>query len=396
MPVSKRATLEPDRYLGVHGEGNVARILDAVAKSGGRVVRAPDPSIAPFELTVRTPTGEEIELICYAFTANQYKQGGRPSDEHRFQIKYGSDFSRYHRIFIDQTGRRVTLFFGVHKEENLFVAVDPVMHNPTWFSSSVEFKAHDLAEAGKKGWHGWERERSDARRKKERPQASNQTEAVIGFRPEYFLRYVEFERRAAGLDAGERLLLSDRVASGLDLDQPAEDSADAHPLEAELGLSSREILDLIRERFRLMVAVRGGVAERHLGNRLRSLPEISDIRRIDEDGQPDYAVRFSGRLFRIECKNVLRRPPSSGLARVDFQKTRASIGKPCTRYYDPAQFEVLAACMHPVTESWDFRFQATSYLPPHPRCPGKLASNVLVTDAWSPSLPELLDGILRA
>src|SRR5207247_1574935 len=168
-----------------------------------------DPRKGPFEFVVRTPTSERLEMVCYAFTANKYRQQGRPADEHRFQIKYGSEFDRYHTIFIDPQGYKLTLMFGVHVELGLFVAVDPRMHNPTWFSSSVEFKSRDMEAAVTTGWHGWQRERSDARRKQPRPEENLQTETVIGFLPEQFLRYVEFERLASGLACGERLLLAD-------------------------------------------------------------------------------------------------------------------------------------------------------------------------------------------
>jgi hypothetical protein len=79
-------------------------------------------------------------VLAYAFLANRYRQGNRPEGEHRFQVKYGADFHRPHRIFIDKSRRLVTLMLGVHLEEHIFVGVDPAMHDPTWFSRSVELK----------------------------------------------------------------------------------------------------------------------------------------------------------------------------------------------------------------------------------------------------------------
>ncbi|MGH9384339.1 MAG: hypothetical protein ACRD2N_08660, partial [Vicinamibacterales bacterium] len=128
-----------ERYRVVRRGAIVERIQDALKRSGANVLQSADPRTAPFEFVIRTPTGETLDLVCYAFTANEYRQGGRPPDEHRFQIKYGSDFDRYHNIFIDPEGHKVTLMFGVHVERGLFIAVDPRMHTPTWFSSSVEF-----------------------------------------------------------------------------------------------------------------------------------------------------------------------------------------------------------------------------------------------------------------
>lgn len=383
-----------ERYRGVHGERNVAAITEALEKSGATILSGPDPTVAPFEYTIRTPQGEQVDLVCYAFTANKYKQGGRPSDEHRFQVKYGSEFQRYHKLYIDPSHRTVTLMFGVHHEMGLFVAVDPMMHNPTWFSMSVEMKQANLDEALKVGWAAWERDRSAARRKIDAPLLNLQTEAVCAFRPELFLRYLAFERVASGMDTGERLLLADRMGRAVSL-RPRVVPAKRHALEDSLGLSAAEILDVLGGSFRLLVAVRGSVAEHHLETALRSTAGVTEVQRIDEDGQPDFRVRYRTRSFRIECKNVLRRVLKDGVPRVDFQKTRASQSSKCSRYYDPKQFEVLAACLHPVTERWEFRFCPTRALPAHEECRGKLSSKVAVLgDAWSGAVTEALDAVI--
>jgi hypothetical protein len=380
------------RYTGLKRGEIVARIEAALSESGAEVIKGGDPTVAPFEFTIRTPTGEQLELVCYAFTANKYGQAGRPVDEHRFQIKYGSDFDHYHHLYFDPSGKRVTLMFGVHLEMGLFVAVDPRMHNPTWFSSSIEFKTADLEKARTSRWHGWERERSDARRKQTRPQENLLTETVIGLRPDQFLRYVEFERVASGLDCGERLLLSDRIEKSLSQGPVLAPTPARHPLELQLGLPASDILDIISGAFRLAAAVRGGVAEHHLERHLRQLPGVRNVRHIIEDGKPDFEVEYRRRPFLIECKNVLART-QQGLPKVDFQKTRASKADPCSRYYKPTQFQVLAACLHPITSLWEFRFAPTGTLAPHPKCIGRLASNVLVKEAWPDDLRVVLDEV---
>ena len=386
--------MEIERYRGVHGQENVAAITTALEKSGATILAAPDPTSAPFEYTIRTPQGETLELVCYAFTANKYRQGGRPSDEHRFQVKYGGDFKRYHELYIDPSRRKVTLMFGVHHELGLFVAVDPVMHNPTWFSMSVEMKEAHLVEAVDRGWNAWERERSAARRKVEAPLLNLQTEAVCAFRPEHFLRYVAFEKVASGIDSGERLLLADRIGGAASLRAPVA-GTERHPLEDALGLSAAEILDVLGGSFRLLVAVRGSVAEHHLEAVLRSSSGVSEVQRIDEDGQPDFKVRYRTRSFRIECKNVLRRMHKDNVPRVDFQKTRATPNNRCSRYYDPKQFEVLAACLHPVRERWEYLFCPTRALPAHQDCPGKLSNKVAVDGAaWSGTVTDALDAVV--
>jgi hypothetical protein len=373
-----------ERYEGVRGKRNVAQIDAAIVASGGRILRGPDPRIAPFEYVVQLPNGEIRDLVCYAFTANKYRQAGRPAGEHRFQIKYGSDFSRYYDLYIDPTKQRTTLVFGVHHDLDLFVAVDPLLHTPTWFSCSIELKEPELNAARKAGWHGWERERAIGRRKQASPLESFQTEAVCAFTPEHFLEYVEFERHASGLDAAERLIVGESFAKAGVL-RPGK----KHPLEQLLGLSADELLNVLGGTARLLTAVRGRVAEHHLGTYLESVSGVSSVTPVDVDGPPDYTIMYRKREFRIECKNVGR---SKARPKVDFQKTRAAKGDPCSRYYAATQFEVLAACMHSVTDKWEYKFCSTTALEPHKKCKNKLSDRVYIEgNAWTTSLPNTLD-----
>lgn len=361
-------------------------IADAVERSGGRVLNDPDPKLAPFDFDILMPSGDIVTTICYAFYANKYAQKGRPSDEHRLQIKYGKDFKKYHELFIDPTRAIVTLLFGVHLNEGIFVALDPAMHNPTWFSRSVEFKTEHVLEIQETGWFGWERDRSDVRRKRATPLESLRTESLLGFTPESFLRYVRFEKTATALDPGERLYLAEELKV-----EPSEQRP--HPLEEEFGLPAWKILDLIADARRLKVAVRGSVAEEYLRQHLSSVDGVDRVEILDEDGKPDFRIRHRGqRSYLIECKNVLRKSPKSD-PRVDFQRTRASVGDPCTRYYKPTDFDILAACLFPATGIWDFRFCATRLLAPHLKCPGRLSQKNVYTNGvgWSASVLQVLD-----
>ncbi len=63
-----------------------------------------------------------------------------------------------------------------------------------------------------------------------------------------FLRYVEFERLAGGLDCGERCRVSDRIESALSRDQHLRPVRGVHPLEMQLGLPARDILDMVAGR----------------------------------------------------------------------------------------------------------------------------------------------------
>jgi hypothetical protein len=377
------------RYRVTRRDDLVAFIARALRDSGAEILSLPDPQSAPFEFGIRTPSGERLHLICYAFLANKYRQRNRPADEHRFQIKYGSDFTTLHELLIAEEPGRLTLFFGAHLEEGVCVACDPAMHRWTRFSRSVEFKTRDIDEAKRKGWHGWERDRRRGR--DVAPKEDLRTESLLGFTPSNFLRYVAFERIATGMDPSERLLLADRISAG----GTGTVSVPAHPLEAELGLSAFQILDLIGDAFRLKVAVRGSAANHHLAHYLRRRPALRSVRALDEDGKPDFEVVFRGRTVFIECKNVARRPTAGGLPRVDFQKTRASKADACSRYYRRDQFHVLAACLHPVTERWEFRFCATRDLPAHPRCAGRISDRVLVGgQSWHDNVDVVLERVI--
>ena len=230
------------RYTGLRRRHIVACIEQALGECGGEILSRADPTTAPFEFTVKTPMGAQRELVCYAFSAGRYRRIGGPTDRHRFQIICGSRSDRCHRLYFDPRGKKTTLLFGVHLEMDLFVGVAPRMHSPTWFPRSVEFRTSDLEAARAQHWHGWERERSDARRKV-RPEESLLTETVIAFRSDQFLRYVEFERLASGLDCGERCHLSDRIEQSLSQGKVLT-AARRHPLELQLGLPASDILDV--------------------------------------------------------------------------------------------------------------------------------------------------------
>jgi hypothetical protein len=236
-----------ERYRVVRRDAIVERIADAVKTSGAEVLKSANPRTAPFEFVIRTPTGERLELVCYAFAANNYRRSGR-SDRHHFQIRYRSESDRVHQLYFDPRGKKTTLLFGVHLDMGLFVAVDPRMHNPTWFPRSVAFKTRDLDAARAHQWHGWERGRSDARCKVKRPEESLLTETVIAFQPAQFCRYVEFERLASGLDCGERCRLSDRIEAGLSQGEALRSAPGRHRLEMQLGLPASDILDMVMGR----------------------------------------------------------------------------------------------------------------------------------------------------
>src|SRR5690606_27887379 len=142
-----------------------------------------------------------------------------------------------------------------------------------------------------------------------------------------------------------------------------------------------QVLDLIANARRLKMAVRGWVAEEHLVRQLKQVPGVSDCERDDREGRPDVKLRFEGsRIITVECKNVLRKTTAANVPRVDFQRTRASKEDHCSRYYSSNDFDVLAACLHAVTEKWEYRFAPTRGLPPHSSCPRKITNNIRVDE----------------
>jgi hypothetical protein len=114
---------------------------------------------------------------------------------------------------------------------------------------------------------------------------------------------------------------------------------------------------------------------------LQIISGVTDCKRIDAEGQPDISLRWKGGPpILVECKNSLRVTYADGRPKVDFQRTRASVSDPCSRYYAPTYFPVLAACLHAVTEEWEFRLALTSELPVHKKCDGRIASAVAVVE----------------
>jgi hypothetical protein len=142
-----------------------------------------------------------------------------------------------------------------------------------------------------------------------------------------------------------------------------------HPVEIEMGLTAREILDVIRRSDRCYQAVRGYVAERHLEilvERLKDGGTIQGFERINQDGKPDLRVARGGRWQTVECKNVKTGDAyKNGDRKVDFQRTRNQKGAGATtgRFYKPDEFDVLAAASHTAAGVWTFKFIRVGNLP---------------------------------
>lgn len=377
-----------------------AALLDFIARGleqgGCRVLKTSDPSEAPFRITFEDSHGLRHGVIVYAFFANSKDTKNRPSDEHRFQIKYGKKDGLEHEIWQDPYQIYTTLLVGIDLEREIFVGIDPVLHQFTKFFISIEFKRAEVEAVQESGWHCWERTR--------RSGDDSPVEVMVGGKIDRFFDYVQFEQSANGIDQGHRFLLAENLDHYL-IRAGAEDangkgavdlpSEVIHHFENEFEMPIEELLGIIQSTPRLLMPVRGWVAERHLKNLLEETPGVDSCIQIETDGKPDFEVVFQGgNPFFVECKNVLRRTLVDGTIRVDFQKTRASKSDPCSRFYRPDDFEVLAACLHPCTERWEFRFRLTSEMALRQKnCLEHLENNVRISEHWSTSPAEVFSRV---
>jgi len=362
----------------------LAFVLQALEQEGCRIIRHTSPDEAPFRVSFETPVGERLGIICYAFLANTRTTKNRPADEHRFQVKYGPDDKRLHRIWQDPFGIYTTLFVGINADQGFFVGADPEMHNPTRFFMSIEFKEANAQAILKNGWHAWERERRSDK-------IQEPVEVLVGGTGKRFLDYIRFERMASGMDQGHRQLLAERIPleeiPGLrpgvaPVAAPTPEAV--HALAREFEMAETEVLDLIASARRLKMAVRGWVAEEHLVKKLCQVPGVTKCQRLDAEGGPDVELLYKGKgPLTIQCKNVLRQTLADGTIRLDFQKTRGSKSDPCSRYYRLEEFHMIAACLHAVTESWEFRYALPASLDRHKICEGRLSQNVRLDKRWT-------------
>lgn len=372
-------------------------VADAVRQSGGRILFTSEHTIAPVFLGAESSEGERTGILVYPFRCNPAPIKGRPVDEHRFQIRYGSEPSwvdEDHPIGRDVAMVDVTVMLGAHLESSLFVGVDPSLYDPLPMGISVEFKDRHVEAALDDTWTVWERDaRPGVRRLVAR--ASDGLETLVAFTPDRFLDYVRFEREATSLALDPPLRY--RAAVAAQAANVPTSSSTRHALETEFDIDHATLLNIIERRGRLKVAVKGGVAEHHLETRLRSDPEVVSVTQVDQDGPPDFDVTLAGgAVLRVECKNaspntyVRASAPEDarGDPKVEVQKTRAQKGDPSGRLYSPDQFDVLAACLFATTGGWDFRFRRASSLARDETFPHKIAPMQRVNGLWASTLAD--------
>lgn len=355
----------------------------AIEDSGGRVVSCsyPDQMVAPIFIGAEDEDGHRYGLLTYPFTTTRRTIRNRPQAEHRFQIRFGDPVKMRQEpnpLGHDPSGVDVTLVLAVDPEHDLIVGLDPLVYAELPMGISGYYRDQHADSATLAGWSAWAKEKSKPRTE----QGANWEglEAMVGFKPDRFLDYARFEAIATslGLDTGLRMSLAGRFQSG---------EVDRHALEQLFGVDAATILDIVEANFRLGVAVRGSVAEHHLGKLLANDPAVAWYEPIDQDGQPDFRVRLDdGQELTIECKNALRETYKDGDAKVETQKTRDS---GAGRKYMFGAFDIVAACMFSVTGRWTFRFKWAADLVPWAKDASRIGAVQRIDATWVESLSHL-------
>lgn len=358
-------------------------LTEGIVAAGAQVVSCSFPAqrVAPIYIGAEDQDGHRYGLLAYPFTTTKRATTNRPSTEHRFQIRYG-DPKRVRNepnpIGLDPAGVDVTMVLAVDTSRRIIVGLDPLLYSDLPMGISGYYSDANADAVVKDTWAVWVKE------KKRTPTSASWEglEAMVGFRPERLLDYARFEAVATGLglETGLRARLAQEFAA---------QRVTRHQLERLFGVSAATILDIVDSNFRLGVAVRGSVAEHHLGALLAEHPRIARCEPIDQDGQPDFHLTLNdGRQFSIECKNALRETYKSGEAKVETQKTRDS---GAGRKYAFGSFDIIAACMFSVTGRWTFQFKWARDLTPWAADPTRIGAIQRIDDTWSPSIDRLLD-----
>lgn len=366
-----------------------AFLIEAVNASGGRVLYVSDPHRAPVYLGVQLNSDERIGMLIYPFRVKKVKTKGRPDDEVRGQLRYGSEESwkEEHPVGRDVAGVDVSMILGIDLADRVILGLDVNLWDPLPMGISFYAKDAEIQQARASGWHVWEKI-NRAGTKRSAPRSPTNLETIIAFTPDRLVDYVRLERRATSLRLDPPLRYSAAVA--LANKTAVDELPRRHVLEEQFALTSEQILDIIGGRNRLSVAVRGGVAEFHLEHLLEHAPEITEVERLDVDAMHDFNVILTdGRRLRLECKNASPKTSASGAFKVEVQKTRASKGDPASRFYPVDGFDVVAACLFSATGLWQFRYGLTSRMTRHKGFPDRLAPIQTITDDWTDTLADL-------
>lgn len=368
-------------------------LLEAVRRSGGTVLYASSAKRVPVYVGLEDTAGQRVGLLIYPFRMTRRGTRNRPLDEVRGQLRYGAEESWIaddHFVAQDVAGVDTTLLLGVYPEGEFLLGLDPALYDPLPLGISIYAKDAQVNTVRQLGWTVWERT-NRAGERRAAPRAAEGLETLVGFQPERLLAYARFERQASDLRLDPPLRYTAAVdARESGLERMARTAL--HDLEANFDLPAHAILDIIHTRMRLEVAVKGGVAEYHLEQRLRDDSAVTHVQRLDLDAHPDFDVLLAdGRQALVECKNVSPESYANGDFKVEVQKTRATRDDPAGRLYRPEQFDIVAACLYSPTRRWEYRYKHTSRLERHSKHPDRLAATHRVDATWSVTLQAAFD-----
>lgn len=87
-----------------------------------------------------------------------------------------------------------------------FIGIDPRLQDPALLPRSIPVPTEMVVEITRHGWHAWEQGWDTA--------PFGFAEVLVGGTGRHFVRYIEFERLAVGLDPGPRQLMAEKLAPG--------------------------------------------------------------------------------------------------------------------------------------------------------------------------------------
>ena len=357
-------------------------------RAGGRVLMSSGPSQAPLFLSFTDQDGERVSACLYVFLANRRETRNRPQDEHRLQIRYGDVNDPQwragpHPVGFDPLGVDVTLVVGAHIEADLVVGLDPLVYDPLPVGISVFFRDSEIDEASRTGWNVWERDNiSGVVRRSPRTQLGIET--IVAFKPERFLDYVRFERdaQALRLDPALRFAAASRPprAGRSALRTPWNLSS------ASLGMRSSTSSASVRGAAGRTVAASPSVSSssRRYSDHRRSLGRPCATRGTAGLLRPVRRVP-PGRPGRVQERfpEDVRRRHTEGR---DTEDANVAKGVLKSRLYDPAQFDVVAACMYGPWRRWEFLYKRSDRLLRDKANPDRIAPIQRIDESWSETL----------
>ncbi|HUT98133.1 MAG TPA: helix-turn-helix transcriptional regulator [bacterium] len=171
----------------------------------------------------------------------------------------------------------------------------------------------------------------------------------------------------SGIERGVRNItinVLEDISTALEVEPTEIIQIEISQLEKNLNCSKNDIIKAVEAGFRAQVDVKGKLAELFLSRCLTDLEHegvIEGYKWHDEDKLPDFSIKYRGRDYTLECKNVRsgeKMIVKDGY-RIEVEKTRNSKDGSNTRSYGIDEFDLLAACTFNQTNEWTYLYAAT-------------------------------------